>query len=71
MRPNKTFKGFRLSERSLLLLKRLSDYHDTTETNIVERAIQEMARRQKILVPDREGDGSVSRPGNETEEVSA
>lgn len=48
MGKTKAPKTFRLSARTLILLEKLADIHDTTQTRIIEEAIREKAKREKV-----------------------
>lgn len=41
-------KTFRLSVRTVALLEKLAEINDTTMTRIIEEAVREKARREKV-----------------------
>ena len=41
-------KTFRLSVRTVALLDKLAKIHDTTQTRVIEEAIKEKAKREKV-----------------------
>lgn len=49
---NKEPKTFRLSARTVALLDKLASIHDTTMTRIIEEAVKEKAKREKVQEDD-------------------
>ena len=47
-------KSFRLSPRTMALVDKLATLHDATQTRIIEEAIREKAKREKVQ-EDNEG----------------
>ncbi len=41
--------SFRISDRSLRLLKRLADHLDTTQTAVLERALRVLAKQEGVV----------------------
>lgn len=48
-------KSYRLSVRTVALLEKLAEIHDTTATRIIEEAIREKAKREKVQEGNHEG----------------
>jgi predicted transcriptional regulator len=52
MNRGKAMRSYRLSARTQTLLEALAQQRDTSQTQVLEDAIKEMARRNKISMPD-------------------
>ena len=56
MKDEKQRVSYRFSKRTMALLGRLSEIHDATTTHILEEAVREKARREKVYLNSGRGE---------------
>jgi len=54
MKDEKLRVSYRFTRRTVALLERLAACHDTTITHILEEAVREKARRERVYLSSRE-----------------